>query len=315
MRRASSLPVLSAIFMLFLIFFAVGSFAESAQSTNFLVDYDLTHFSQVVEGSSASFNLSSAGSVIGDSASSSSFNVFYGILAGATEYVTTSTTTTTAAVGTSGLLSYSTSSDNKVSGISVDPGANVTVKAFTNISLTAINIIANRTISNAGIVAKKVEESALTVSKPAEKSYQFIQIDKTNIADVALRTVKIKFNVAKLWLTENNVAETQIALQRYDNERWTKLPTKKLSDDGTNINFESDSPGLSIFAITALAAGETPPSTIPEATEATSTTSPSGTSETTSTTAPTKTPTDSTGLIVVALLILVVVAAVFMRKK
>lgn len=309
MRRASNLLIVSAVFLGLL---AAASFAEPLTSTNFVSESDIVAIQTQCDINSSSFNSCVSGSIIGDVVSSTNFENTYGVLPGATEVTVTSTTTTTVAAGTSGVVSFSTSSDNKVSGISVDPGANVTIKAFTNVSLTAINIIANRTISNAGIAAKKIEESALTVPKPAEKAYQFIQVDKTNILDVALRTVKIKFSVTKSWLAENNVAETQVALQRYDNGGWTKLPTRKLSIDDTKIDFESDSPGLSVFAITALALGETPPSTIPEISTTTTT---SATLETTTTTTPEGKATDSTGLIAAVILIAIIIGAVFLRKK
>ncbi len=297
--------------------FTVG---DPYANTSFIVDFDFVTIAG--DQNSTSFNATISGSALGDTNVNSSnqtggifYNITYGIIAGATEVTSTSSTTTTAAAGLSGVVAYSTSADNKVSGITVDPGANVTIKAFTNVSLTSINIISNRTISNAGITAKKVEESALTVAKPAEKSYQFIQIDKTNIQEIDLRTVKIKFSVEKTWLTQNGVAETQIALQRHETAGWRKLPTKKISDDGMNIGYESDSPGLSIYAVTVLPVGEAPPSTIPEVTTSTAPTATTA-QATTTTSAPLEKPSeDYTGLIIAVVLILSVAVWHFTRKK
>ncbi len=329
MRRALATNSIFAVLTAAIFFAAIAalSFAFTVGNSvdnNYIVDYDITGLATGDPINSTSYNVSLSGTILGDSLINSTnktsgvnYNITYGILAGATEITVTTSTTTTAPGGSSGIVSYSASTDDRVSGITVDPGTNVSIKAIQNASISLINFISNRTISNAGINVKKIEpaKALQTAAAPTQKVFEYIEITKTNIADDALRTVKIKFLVTKAWMAENKVSESQVALQRLESSGWRKLPTKKISEDATNINFESDSPGLSIYAITVLPEGETPPSTIPEVTPATSTTSPPATISKVTTTTPEGKATDSTGLIAAVVLILIVIAAVFLKKK
>lgn len=320
-RRASEASkYLFLIFTLVLfIVFSTASFADRASSTSFITDFDVGIFSSngQLNSSTNNFRLDIGGSNFGGNTSNSSYIVTFGILAGAV-VTTTTTTTTLASGGTSGPISYS-SQDNRIGAITVDPGANVTIKSFKNISIAQINIIVNKSVTGGSLELKKLTKDAITVSQPTERVFEFLQITKANLPDESLRKVKIRFNVARSWLTENNVGETQVALQRYESGSWRKLPTQKISDDSTNILFESDSPGLSFFAITALAVGETPPAVLDTTTE---TTLPSVTSTTAAVEAVTTTlppislkPSDYTALGIAAVLLLIIIGAVFMRKK
>ena len=80
--------------------------------------------------------------------------------------------------------------------------------------------------------------------------YGYLQINTKNIGD-ALKEAKIRFNVDKKWINENNIDKSNIKLNRYSNEQWNELFTKELSSTDSQISYESTSPGFSYFAISA----------------------------------------------------------------
>jgi len=288
-----NIAFLLLIFVIFsTIYFSALSFADTAGNSSFTADYEITGFATEAQINSTNYNASISGALISDVTNNSNFTVYFGMLPGAVETTTTTpaTTTTTAAGGIGGTVAYSTS-DDRVSGILVDPGANVSLKAFTGVPITLINFIANRTISNGAISIKKVNSENLTIAKTKETANLYLEIT-TNIPALAVKDLKIRFYVPKTWMDSSKAESSQIALQRYSGGAWARLPTVMISTDANNYYFESESPGFSFFAITALPPGETAPlTTATTATtttgEVTTTTTPA---ESTTTTAPSKKP-------------------------
>ncbi|HLE07483.1 MAG TPA: PGF-pre-PGF domain-containing protein [archaeon] len=323
--RATSIAEASKIILLTLFFFSLLSavaFSDRISNNTYIVDIESSGLAAEDQLNSTTFNVSISGSAVGGQINSTTYNVSFGILAGAVAPTTTSTTTTTAQGGAGGVVSYSLS-NNKVSAITVDPGANVSIRALVNVSVSLINFIPNRTLANAAVEVKKILPSALpsTITVPTQKVFEYIEIIKTNIPENSLRIVKMKFFVTKTWLTENKLTEDRVVLQRYESGNWKKLPTTKLSTDAEKINYESDSPGLSLFAISGLAEGEAAP---------TSTTVPSEVTTTLPSTGATISPPatlsvpdivqslsnpENSGLIILALVILAIIVFVFFGKK
>ncbi|ADI75089.1 APHP domain protein (plasmid) [Methanohalobium evestigatum Z-7303] len=62
----------------------------------------------------------------------------------------------------------------------------------------------------------------------------------------------IGFRVEKSWIENNNIDESTIRLCRCNDGTWDPLTTRKLSEDEGYMYFESDTPGFSPFAITAM---------------------------------------------------------------
>jgi PGF-pre-PGF domain-containing protein len=69
-----------------------------------------------------------------------------------------------------------------------------------------------------------------------------------------IRNVTIKFQVLKNWLTENNITESSITMNRYMDGKWVHLSTQKSGEDDNYIYFEAVTPGFSPLAITGEAA-------------------------------------------------------------
>jgi len=183
--------------------------------------------------------------------------------------------------------------------------------SFTNLPITDISIESKNNVTNVRITITKTDAQPGTVAIGAPgQVYAYLSIDKTNITDSDITAVKIKFKVEKSWIANNNIDVSQIALYRYVNGEWTKLPTVKLSEDSTYIYFESTSPGLSVFAITGQQL-------------ATTTTQPPGPGQTTTTIQPTTTtkptapiePTTLATVLVIAAVVIIVIAVALVRRS
>jgi PGF-pre-PGF domain-containing protein len=132
------------------------------------------------------------------------------------------------------------------------PGAAVSM----NITKTGLDFsqIEIKVKNQANQVSIKVEKLA---GQPAEvthtvvgKAYQWIKITPANLNETNIETAKIRFKVNQSWISDNNVDPATVALNRWESDHWSKLPTTKLSEDTTYVYYESQTPGFSVFAIT-----------------------------------------------------------------
>jgi hypothetical protein len=73
--------------------------------------------------------------------------------------------------------------------------------------------------------------------------------DKGAGLPTSLKNGLVGFKVEKAWIKDNNVNESLITLQWYNND-WEPLYTEKVGEDNNYAYFESKTPGFSSFAIT-----------------------------------------------------------------
>ncbi|MCG7849740.1 MAG: PGF-pre-PGF domain-containing protein, partial [ANME-2 cluster archaeon] len=118
-----------------------------------------------------------------------------------------------------------------------------------HINFTALN--------SAGTVAAKVEvlnhTSTLVSTPPPHEVYKNLNIwvgnygwaTEKNMADTT-----VSFMVRKSWVTDNDISETSIALNRYSDDKWDRLVTSKTGGDSDYLYFEAEVTGFSPFAIT-----------------------------------------------------------------
>lgn len=140
----------------------------------------------------------------------------------------------------------------------ISAGSSISLKIDNNgIALTEVSVEDfNKDLSNVELKVSSLGDNPVS-EIPAEKTYQYLSIDKTNIADSDFGKIKIKFRVLKSWLSENNLNENDIRLWRYSSG-WEILSTKKTGSDATYAYYESSSTGFSYFAIgSKTAPGET----------------------------------------------------------
>lgn len=68
----------------------------------------------------------------------------------------------------------------------------------------------------------------------------------------------LRFKVEKTWITDNNIANGELFIVRWNGNEWTKLETSETKNDSTYTFYEAKTEGFSSFAITALKGGVMP---------------------------------------------------------
>jgi PGF-pre-PGF domain-containing protein len=112
-------------------------------------------------------------------------------------------------------------------------------------------------LTNAGRIATKVEilndTSTQVDHAPSEIVYKNLNIwvgnagwaTPTNIANPT-----INFKVETFWISENNIDESTIRLNRYNDGKWDPLVTTQINGNADDLYFEAETPGFSSFAVT-----------------------------------------------------------------
>ena len=133
-----------------------------------------------------------------------------------------------------------------------------------NIAVTGVVIDVKNDVTNPSITVESLTSNPLSTAAAA-KVYQYLQLKKSNIADLDASKIAINFRVPKSWLSSNNVAEDSIVLYRYSDNTWNALPTVKTGADANNVIYQSTTSGFSTFAIgtTEAAPAVAPPAEAP----------------------------------------------------
>lgn len=138
------------------------------------------------------------------------------------------------------------------------------------ISFKEIILEVNNNANDVKITVTKLDSKPATIFHQITGTvYQYINITKDNLNDDNIKSAKIRFNVSKTWIIDNNYNIEDAVLNRYTNS-WDNLPTIVISQDGNNVEYEAETPGFSIFAISFEDAETT--TTIPPETTITQTT-------------------------------------------
>jgi PGF-pre-PGF domain-containing protein len=169
--------------------------------------------------------------------------------------------------GTSG-EDFNNIAETQTQRVSIFKGDNVSY-SFENTLNPIININFTAKVS-AGKVASKIEvlrnTSSMVDTTAPGKVYNNINIWVGNYGWATGNNIKdmtISFTVPLDWITSNNIDKGSIALYRYNDDSWGRLPTSVITRNENNITFTSSTPGFSPFAIS----GETvsTPAVIPTA--------------------------------------------------
>ncbi|HEY3360923.1 MAG TPA: PGF-pre-PGF domain-containing protein [Methanosarcina sp.] len=169
--------------------------------------------------------------------------------------------------------SKNSSSSSNTSGIEFyykEPASNVIAKELTtrnivngnhvrydfkenNTCITYVEFDAERTFLKTTTTVEELKNKSIFVSKnPLGRLYKYVNVwigDKGAGLPTSLKNGLVGFKVEKAWIKENNVNESLITLQWYNND-WEPLYTKKVGEDNNYAYFESKTPGFSSFAIT-----------------------------------------------------------------
>jgi len=119
------------------------------------------------------------------------------------------------------------------------------------LGLIEMNMTVQNPANNVQITIKKTDgRPASVIHEVSGKVYHYLEITKTNIEDTDIDKIKLKINVNKSWITDNNIDENTVALNRYHNNAWEKLPTSKVEEDDDYVYYVAEMTGLSVFAVT-----------------------------------------------------------------
>jgi len=124
-----------------------------------------------------------------------------------------------------------------------------------DLSITNINIDTDQNARNIRLNVFELLDLPEDVPPIDGLVFQYMDITYINLDESFVNQVVLSFKVDKSWINENNIDTSTIALNRFKNNQWVGLPTRFVSEDPEVLNFESDSPGLSIFAVTGSPAG------------------------------------------------------------
>jgi PGF-pre-PGF domain-containing protein len=111
-----------------------------------------------------------------------------------------------------------------------------------------------RTFLKTTTTVEELKNRSVFVSRNvSERIYKYVNIwvgDQGGGLPVSFKNGLVGFRVDKSWINDNNVNQSLITLQWYNNSSWEPLYTEKVGEDDKSIYFKSETPGYSSFAIT-----------------------------------------------------------------
>jgi PGF-pre-PGF domain-containing protein len=120
--------------------------------------------------------------------------------------------------------------------------------------ITSIEYDAERTFGRTITTVEELKNKSKYVSKRSPgKIYKYENIyvgDKGDWLPINLNNGLVGFRVEKSWINSNNVNESLVTLQWYNNSIWQPLETEKVGEDDNFVYFRSKTPGFLFFAIT-----------------------------------------------------------------
>ena len=127
------------------------------------------------------------------------------------------------------------------------------VSVVSSISVTTSSAVASVEVS------VTVDPTTKPSLNPAGKVFKYLEITPKGFTTAAVQTAKVQFKVEKAWTTANKVDPAKIALNRFADDAWTKLPTTMVKEDATYYYYEATTPGFSTFAISGEPTAEVQP--------------------------------------------------------
>jgi len=87
-----------------------------------------------------------------------------------------------------------------------------------------------------------------TIPNMQKRIYKYLHID-SSLNDDEIISATIDFEVAKSWLSNNNISADNIALNRYQVGKWMELETNILEESAGSFVYSAKTSGFSYFAI------------------------------------------------------------------
>lgn len=141
--------------------------------------------------------------------------------------------------------------------------------SISNSSISSISIKLKDVIKNVKIYFEKLIEKPPEVPNPPGLVYAYHKIE-LNVSENSIEKANITFWIPKEWLITYRVTKDDVVMLRYHRGEWMKLSTNDVGENATHFKFIAETPGFSIFAITAeqkeITPTPTPTSTTPKPT-------------------------------------------------
>ncbi len=133
---------------------------------------------------------------------------------------------------------------------SINAGETATVEVENGeIGVTEVSFAVEDTTYGAWVKVEKVSSLPKSVKSFTKKKYKDIKITESNVKKALKGNVDIDFIVTKVWLSEQGLGKTDVAMFRYVDEKWVELKTTVGIDDGTYVYYSAETPGFSYFVI------------------------------------------------------------------
>ena len=123
--------------------------------------------------------------------------------------------------------------------------AKIASEGITQIAITSAIDAANVKVSIAVISSENVTSKA----EDNISVYSYFNIT-SDLKENEIKNASVNFDVSQKWINSSNLDKDSVKLKRYK-ENWTDLKTEKISEDSVKVSYKSESPGFSLFAITA----------------------------------------------------------------
>ncbi|MBN1431215.1 MAG: PGF-pre-PGF domain-containing protein, partial [Methanomicrobiaceae archaeon] len=153
---------------------------------------------------------------------------------------------TSSAPATGGKSTVSTESVKNI-------GAGETVSlVFDESAITKVDVKAAAEIPELMLTVEEVSKPSGVEDAPDEV-YQYVEITAYRAPEESIAMATLHFNIVKDWLDSISSAPADVSVYHYDEaaEEWVLLSTVNDGSDIYAYNFFADTPGFSLFAITA----------------------------------------------------------------
>lgn len=128
------------------------------------------------------------------------------------------------------------------------------------LDIREINITVNNDANTVKITVSKLDGKPASITLTLSGTiYKYMEINTQNLENSNIVKAKIKFRVNKTWFSANNLDPATTKLNRYTGNAWQALKTTQIDSDSDYYNFEAETSGFSVFAVTA--SEKTTPST------------------------------------------------------
>ncbi len=134
-----------------------------------------------------------------------------------------------------------------------DRGKQLTLSK-SDIPITKVTIIPLASYNDVDIKISSLFGRPSNIPLPSGEIYRYIKTF-SDIPDSKIKNVKFEFRIKKSWAILKNIDKNSVILKRYYSGAWSSLSTTLEREDTSYYYYSAESPGMSVFAISAATTG------------------------------------------------------------